>query len=147
MNTKRTCFISLICRNSLRRIATNDDTEFSRESIVNLMEKFVKTVNVMDETILVPCRLMDRTVSVKLAQIKSIQSDTKTLSMPCHTHTLALCSCEMWYENTWQNSFARSQCASGNNSFMAMAILLFFFSSFCFLFLVHNSCAFSIMIK
>ncbi|XP_055311162.1 uncharacterized protein LOC129573963 isoform X2 [Sitodiplosis mosellana] len=49
-------------RNSLRRIATNDDTEFSRESIVNLMEKFVKTVNVMDETILVPCRLMDRTV-------------------------------------------------------------------------------------
>lgn len=49
-------------RNSLRRIATNDDAEFSRESIVNLMEKFVKTVNVMDETILVPCRLMDRTV-------------------------------------------------------------------------------------
>lgn len=58
-------YVSLLfCRNSLRRIATNDDTEFSRESIVNLMEKFVKTVNVMDETILVPCRLMDRTVSV-----------------------------------------------------------------------------------
>lgn len=57
-------YVSFVCRNSLRRIATNDDTEFSRESIVNLMEKFVKTVNVMDETILVPCRLMDRTVSV-----------------------------------------------------------------------------------
>lgn len=51
-------------RNSLRRIARNDDHEFSRESIVNLMEKFVKTVNVMDETILVPCRLMDRAVGL-----------------------------------------------------------------------------------
>lgn len=64
----------------MRRIATNDDTEFSRESIVNLMEKFVKTVNVMDETILVPCRLMDRTVSVKfyyyLAKIRKIQNKT-----------------------------------------------------------------------
>jgi len=49
-------------RNCLRRIARNDGQEFSRESIVNLMEKFVKTVNVMDETILVPCRLMDRSV-------------------------------------------------------------------------------------
>lgn len=49
-------------RNCLRRIARNDGQEFSRESIVNLMEKFVKTVNVMDETILIPCRLMDRTV-------------------------------------------------------------------------------------
>ncbi|XP_044256786.1 mid1-interacting protein 1-B [Tribolium madens] len=46
-------------RNSLRRIARNDDTEFSHQSILNLMEKFVKTVNAMDETILVPCRLMD----------------------------------------------------------------------------------------
>lgn len=55
-------------RNSLRRIATNDDTEFSRESIVNLMERFVKTVNVMDETILVPCRLMDRTVRILLIE-------------------------------------------------------------------------------
>lgn len=59
----------LLFRNSLRRIATNDDTEFSRESIVNLMEKFVKTVNVMDETILVPCRLMDRTVRIDWKQI------------------------------------------------------------------------------
>jgi len=49
-------------RNYLRRSARNYGQEFSRESIVNLMEKFVKTVNVMDETILVPCRLMDRSV-------------------------------------------------------------------------------------
>ncbi|KAJ8934887.1 hypothetical protein NQ314_013167 [Rhamnusium bicolor] len=49
-------------KNSLRRIARNDDTEFSHQSILNVMEKFVKTVNKMDETILVPCRLMDQKV-------------------------------------------------------------------------------------
>nr|XP_023025625.1 mid1-interacting protein 1-like [Leptinotarsa decemlineata] len=49
-------------RNSLRRIARHDDTEFSHQSILNVMEKFVKTVNKMDETILVPCRLMDQKV-------------------------------------------------------------------------------------
>lgn len=49
-------------RNCLRRIACNDDTEFSHQSILNVMEKFVKTVNKMDETILVPCRLMDQKV-------------------------------------------------------------------------------------
>lgn len=46
-------------RNSLRRIARHDDQEFSKESIINVMERFVKTVNTMDDTILVPCRLMD----------------------------------------------------------------------------------------
>ncbi|ERL86160.1 mid1-interacting protein 1-like isoform X2 [Dendroctonus ponderosae] len=46
-------------RNCLRRIARNDDTESSPHSIMNVIEKFVKTVNLMDETILVPCRLMD----------------------------------------------------------------------------------------
>lgn len=59
-------------RNCLRRIARNDDHEFSRESIVNLMEKFVKTVNVMDETILVPCRLMDRSVSSTLITYSNV---------------------------------------------------------------------------
>jgi hypothetical protein len=48
-----------ISRNCLRRIARHDDTEFSNQSIMNAMEKFVKAVNDMDETILVPCRLMD----------------------------------------------------------------------------------------
>uniref|UniRef100_A0A182P0L6 Thyroid hormone-inducible hepatic protein spot 14 n=1 Tax=Anopheles epiroticus TaxID=199890 RepID=A0A182P0L6_9DIPT len=49
-------------RNCLRRIARHDDQEFSNQSILNAMEKFVKDVNTMDETILVPCRLMDRKV-------------------------------------------------------------------------------------
>ncbi|XP_055373983.1 myb-like protein I isoform X2 [Condylostylus longicornis] len=48
--------------NCLRRIARHDEKQFSKDSLVNVMEKFVKTVNAMDETILVPCRLMDRQV-------------------------------------------------------------------------------------
>jgi len=50
-------------RNSLRRIARHDETEFSKDSILNAMEKFVKTVNAMDDTVLVPCRLMDLKLS------------------------------------------------------------------------------------
>ncbi|KAJ2947718.1 hypothetical protein O0L34_g9492 [Tuta absoluta] len=46
-------------RNSLRRIARHDDTEFSKQSILNDMERFVKMVNQMDETVLVPSRLMN----------------------------------------------------------------------------------------
>ncbi|KAI5639740.1 thyroid hormone-inducible hepatic protein spot 14 domain-containing protein [Phthorimaea operculella] len=46
-------------RNSLRRIARHDDTEFSKQSILNDMERFVKMVNHMDETVLVPSRLMN----------------------------------------------------------------------------------------
>ncbi|XP_063702695.1 mid1-interacting protein 1-like [Culicoides brevitarsis] len=45
-----------------RRIARHDDQEFSNQSILNSMEKFVNTVNSMNETILVPSRLMDRQV-------------------------------------------------------------------------------------
>lgn len=50
----------------MRRIARHDDQEFSNQSILNAMEKFVKTVNAMDETILVPSRLMDCSVSHNL---------------------------------------------------------------------------------
>lgn len=50
---------AIVFRNCLRRIARNDDTEFSHQSILNAMDRFVKSVNTMDETILVPCRLMD----------------------------------------------------------------------------------------
>ncbi|XP_038208179.1 mid1-interacting protein 1-B [Zerene cesonia] len=46
-------------RNTLRKIARHDDTEFSKQSILNDMEKFVKMVNTMDETVLVPSRLMN----------------------------------------------------------------------------------------
>ncbi|XP_053966880.1 uncharacterized protein LOC128868614 [Anastrepha ludens] len=49
-------------RNCLRRIARHDETQFSKDSIINVMEKFLKSVKVMDDTILVPCLLMDRQV-------------------------------------------------------------------------------------
>lgn len=51
------------CRNCLRRIARHDDQEFSNQSIINVIEKFIKTVNTMEDTILLPSRLMDRQVS------------------------------------------------------------------------------------
>ena len=59
-------FLFLFYRNNLRRIAGHDEQQFSKDSIVNVMEKFVKSVNSMDETILVPCRLMDKQVIVVL---------------------------------------------------------------------------------
>lgn len=49
-------------RNCLLRIARHDEKEFSNQSIINAMDKFVKTVGIMEDTILVPCRLMDRKV-------------------------------------------------------------------------------------
>lgn len=49
-------------RTSLRRLARHEETEFSNASILNSMEKFVKTVNEMEETILVPSRLLDLAV-------------------------------------------------------------------------------------
>lgn len=65
-------------RNCLRRIARHDDQEFSNQSILNAMEKFVKTVNAMDETILVPCRLMDRKVGDS--------TDTMPVEQKQHSH-------------------------------------------------------------
>ncbi|XP_020285814.1 uncharacterized protein LOC109855706 isoform X1 [Pseudomyrmex gracilis] len=47
---------------SLRRIARHEEPEFSNASILNSMEKFVRTVNEMEDTILVPSRLMDLAV-------------------------------------------------------------------------------------
>ncbi|XP_044595501.1 mid1-interacting protein 1 [Cotesia glomerata] len=49
-------------RTQMRRITWNDEAEFSNASILNSMEKFVKAVNEMDETILVPSRLLDLAV-------------------------------------------------------------------------------------
>lgn len=48
-------------RNCLRRLI-HDDQEFSNQSIINVIERFVKSVNIMEETILIPSRLMDRHV-------------------------------------------------------------------------------------
>lgn len=42
----------------------HDDQEFSNQSIINVIEKFVRSVNSMEETILVPSRLMDRQVNL-----------------------------------------------------------------------------------
>ncbi|CAB3387993.1 Hypothetical predicted protein [Cloeon dipterum] len=50
-------------RNCLRRFTCHEETEFSAQSILRAMDKFVKAVNVMDETILVPSRLMDLKIS------------------------------------------------------------------------------------
>lgn len=46
-------------RNHLRRIASQMETEFSNKSIMKAMENFVEAVQEMDETILLPSRLMD----------------------------------------------------------------------------------------
>ncbi|KAH0944907.1 hypothetical protein HN011_009354 [Eciton burchellii] len=50
------------CAWSLRRIARHDEPEFSNASILNSMEKFVRTVSEMEDTILVPSRLLDLSV-------------------------------------------------------------------------------------
>ncbi|XP_012260251.1 uncharacterized protein LOC105688469 [Athalia rosae] len=67
-------------RTSLRRLARHEETEFSNASILNSMEKFVRTVNEMEETILVPSRLLDLavgdsndTVSMKAKRGSSIK--------------------------------------------------------------------------
>ncbi|XP_057326168.1 uncharacterized protein LOC130668105 [Microplitis mediator] len=49
-------------RTQIRRTTWNDEPEFSNASILNSMEKFVKAVNEMEETILVPSRLLDLAV-------------------------------------------------------------------------------------
>lgn len=46
----------------MRRIARHDEPEFSNASILNSMEKFVRTVSDMEDTILVPSRLLDLSV-------------------------------------------------------------------------------------
>lgn len=43
-------------------MARHEESEFSNASILNSMEKFVRTVSEMEETILVPSRLMDLAV-------------------------------------------------------------------------------------
>ncbi|XP_017045122.1 dentin sialophosphoprotein [Drosophila ficusphila] len=75
-------------RNCLRRIARHDEQQFSKDSIVNVMEKFVKTVNIMDDTILVPCRLMDRQIGDSTDIIPATGKDSTanqlTLSSSAH---------------------------------------------------------------
>lgn len=56
-------------RNCLRRLI-HDDKEFSNQSIINVIERFVKSVNMMEETILIPSRLMDRQVGDATDSVK-----------------------------------------------------------------------------
>lgn len=56
-------------RNCLRRLI-HDDQEFSNQSIINVIERFVKSVNIMEETILIPSRLMDRHVGDAMDSVK-----------------------------------------------------------------------------
>ncbi|XP_058800256.1 uncharacterized protein LOC131669419 isoform X2 [Phymastichus coffea] len=62
-------------RCSLRRIARHEVPEFSNASILNSMERFVRTVNEMEETILVPSRLLDLAVGDAADEI--CQKDSK----------------------------------------------------------------------
>uniref|UniRef100_A0A336MXE9 CSON006924 protein n=1 Tax=Culicoides sonorensis TaxID=179676 RepID=A0A336MXE9_CULSO len=64
-------------RTKLRRIARHDDQEFSNQSILNSMEKFVQTVNSMNETILVPSRLMDQQVGDSMDSVPLPQNTPK----------------------------------------------------------------------
>ncbi|XP_022915419.1 mid1-interacting protein 1-B [Onthophagus taurus] len=79
-------------RNCLKRIARNNDTEFSNQSVLHAMEKFVKTVNTMDETILVPCRLMDLKVGddqdPKKENINSTMSSVDLFGLYNMLHTI-----------------------------------------------------------
>ncbi|KAL5274967.1 hypothetical protein ACFFRR_001149 [Megaselia abdita] len=67
-------------RNNLRRLGGHDEQQFSKDSIVNVMEKFVKSVNTMDETILVPCRLMDKQVGDATDAIQMNPSTSQQLT-------------------------------------------------------------------
>ncbi|KAB0801332.1 hypothetical protein PPYR_05686 [Photinus pyralis] len=42
-----------------RRLGLHDNSEFSNQSIITAISELVKSITTMDETILVPCRLMD----------------------------------------------------------------------------------------
>lgn len=55
--------ISRFCfRASLQRLIKHDVTAFSNTSILNSMERFIRTVREMEDTILIPSRLLDLTV-------------------------------------------------------------------------------------
>ncbi|KAF3425503.1 hypothetical protein E2986_13368 [Frieseomelitta varia] len=49
-------------RASLQRLIKHDVTAFSNTSILNSMERFIRTVREMEDTILIPSRLLDLTV-------------------------------------------------------------------------------------
>lgn len=53
-------YVFFLCsRNCLRRYSSRKEMQFSNQSVMKAVEKFVEAVQEMDETILVPSRLMD----------------------------------------------------------------------------------------
>lgn len=52
-------FVISFCRSYYRRYGLHDNSEFSNQSILSAISELVKGITTMDETILVPCRLMD----------------------------------------------------------------------------------------
>ncbi|KAK0179280.1 hypothetical protein PV327_005045 [Microctonus hyperodae] len=71
-------------RKSLRRIARHDEPEFSNTSILNSMENFVKAVSEMEDTILVPSRLLDLAVGDATDTVSQKGNSTIKDKMP-HT--------------------------------------------------------------
>ncbi|XP_022191718.1 uncharacterized protein LOC111049850 [Nilaparvata lugens] len=76
-------------RNYLRRYSSRKETQFSNQSVMKAVEKFVEAVQEMDETILVPCRLMDLQVgdASDKTGLKGVDEKTDLYSL----HSLVNC--------------------------------------------------------
>lgn len=76
-------------RNYLRRYSSRKETQFSNQSVMKAVEKFVEAVQEMDETILVPCRLMDLQVgdATDKTGLKGVDEKTDLYSL----HSLVNC--------------------------------------------------------
>uniref|UniRef100_A0A1B6GWZ1 Uncharacterized protein n=1 Tax=Cuerna arida TaxID=1464854 RepID=A0A1B6GWZ1_9HEMI len=98
-------------RNHLRRITSHKETEFSNQSIMKAMETFVDAVQEMDETILVPCRLMDLqvgddsdTVGLQLAK----RNDSESINATNLHNLYSLVNC-VKKELLWSSSEPRPE--------------------------------------
>lgn len=71
-------FPYLCCRHSARRVGPHKEAEFSSQSIMKAMERFVDAVQDMEQTILVPSRLIDLKVGDESDTIDSKPKDMST---------------------------------------------------------------------
>jgi len=90
MNVPVTSSPNLSPRANRRHRGNHDEPEFSNQSIMNAMEKFVSTVQEMDETILVPCRLMDLKVGDSSDKIVEGEAKSEIHSMLNHADLYSL---------------------------------------------------------
>ncbi|KAK5639711.1 hypothetical protein RI129_012203 [Pyrocoelia pectoralis] len=60
-----------------RRLGLHDNSEFSNQSIISAISELVKSITTMDETILVPCRLMDLKVGDEQDRIAPKKHNSK----------------------------------------------------------------------